>query len=236
MEKTFNTGAALKAMARGQLLGNYGAAISADMTCSLISTVAAYICSQVIKPDSGINTLFYLGATALVYLLMSVLSLGLCYFYLRLISGERAGLQDIFYGFKGYADRAIAARVLVLLSVLPASIPGAVAGAWYYRSRDLSALTLLMGMLFLGFILYLFVITGYSQVFYVLLDFPELTVTEAMGRSNTIMRGKRLKLIGIYISFVPYFLLAALSIGIAYIWIMPYLRATMAEFYLDIAV
>ena len=74
----------------------------------------------------------------------------------------------------------------------------------------------------------------YSMAPYILMDHPEMTGGEAITASKNLMKGKKWKLFCVEFSFIGWCLLGALTFGIAYIWIGPYMQATMAAFYEDI--
>ena len=67
--------------------------------------------------------------------------------------------------------------------------------------------------------------------YYILADNPELTAREALRKSKEMMVGHKLDLFILMLSFFGWYLLGAITFGIAYIYIIPYLNATMANFY-----
>ena len=66
---------------------------------------------------------------------------------------------------------------------------------------------------------------------YILDDNPELGPNEARLKSIEIMRGHKGKLFGLDLSFIGWFLLGILSLGIGFIWIEPYFYTARASFY-----
>ena len=69
---------------------------------------------------------------------------------------------------------------------------------------------------------------------YILIDNPELSPNEARLKSIEMMRGRKGKMFGLDLSFIGWFLLGILSLGIGFIWISPYFRTTKAAFYSDL--
>lgn len=67
--------------------------------------------------------------------------------------------------------------------------------------------------------------------FYVLADNPELTASEALAKSQSIMRGHKMELFILQLSFIGWFFLVGITFGIAAIYVLPYMSATMANFY-----
>lgn len=78
----------------------------------------------------------------------------------------------------------------------------------------------------------LFIIPGlvksyaYSQTEYLLNEYPELSVTKAMRISILITRGYKGDLFIQDLSFIGWQILATLSLGIGYLWLVPYMYMT----------
>ena len=73
-----------------------------------------------------------------------------------------------------------------------------------------------------------------SQVFYLALDYPDLTAGEILRLSLKVMKGKKRQLFIIQLSFLPLYLLGVLSFGIGLFWIVPYQKMTLTLYYLDL--
>ena len=74
----------------------------------------------------------------------------------------------------------------------------------------------------------------YAPAFFLLHDFPQYTAKELLTRSRKLMSGNKGRLFYIYLSYIPLLFLGTLSCGIALLWVIPYMNATLAEFYMDI--
>ena len=85
--------------------------------------------------------------------------------------------------------------------------------------------------------LLLFIIPGYikalsySMSMYVLAENPRMNALEAIDCSKKMMKGHKLELFILILSFIGWNLLAILTLGILYIWLLPYMQASMANFY-----
>ena len=66
---------------------------------------------------------------------------------------------------------------------------------------------------------------------YILADDPELTANQALSKSKEIMNGHKFDLFVLQWSFVWWYMLSAITFGIAYIYVIPYVSATTANFY-----
>ena len=86
----------------------------------------------------------------------------------------------------------------------------------------------------------LFIIPGivkaysYSMVYYIKIDHPEYTASQAIDESKILMDGKKWKLFLLDLSFIGWFRLGALCLGIGTLWATAYLETAHAEFYRDI--
>ena len=70
---------------------------------------------------------------------------------------------------------------------------------------------------------------------YILAENPELTASQAIEKSKTMMYGNRWRLFCLRFSFIGWDLLCSLTFGIGYLWLTPYKQAAEAAFYRDIS-
>lgn len=74
----------------------------------------------------------------------------------------------------------------------------------------------------------------YAQAFFLLHDFPHYTARELLKKSRRLMVHHKGRLFYLYVSFLPLMFLGILSFGLALLWVLPYMAATEAEFFLDL--
>lgn len=72
---------------------------------------------------------------------------------------------------------------------------------------------------------------AYSQTQFVLKDNPELSYNAAIERSMAMMQGHKWEFFCLYLSFIGWILLEIITLGIAAIWVTPYMSATFANYY-----
>ncbi len=72
---------------------------------------------------------------------------------------------------------------------------------------------------------------SYSMAMYILAENPEIGALEAINRSKAMMNGHKMELFVLQLSFIGWHLLGAVTLGIAYVWVLPYINATTANFY-----
>ena len=134
-------------------------------------------------------------------------ALGAATFSLSISRGKEARLEQIFNGFR-YFSTALVTYLLMLLYVV-------------------------VGLLLLivpGIVMAL----RYSMTFYILADNPSLTPRAALAQSQQITEGSKWKLFYLCMRFLGLALLCVLTLGIGFLWLIPYVNVTMAEFYEDL--
>lgn len=72
---------------------------------------------------------------------------------------------------------------------------------------------------------------SYSMANFVLADNPDMTAREALRESKRIMKGHRWRLFCLEMSFIGLVLISILTVGIGFIWSVPYMNASYAAFY-----
>ena len=72
---------------------------------------------------------------------------------------------------------------------------------------------------------------SYSMSMYVLADNPGKSARECINESKKMTDGHKAELFVLSLSFIGWMFLSALTLGIAYIWVLPYMCATFANAY-----
>ncbi|MEG0795855.1 MAG: DUF975 family protein [Odoribacter sp.] len=75
---------------------------------------------------------------------------------------------------------------------------------------------------------------SYGLTSYILLDEPELKYDAAIQKSMAMMRGNKMKLFLLDLSFIGWGLLCILTLGIGFLWLSPYIYSARAAFYQDL--
>lgn len=217
------------------MFGHYGTAIGAYLLVTFGTGIfTLMVLSMTGDTSTVIGTCIYIAVSFAISVLRGLFTSGIAYFYLKIACGQHVVTGDVFYGFRFFPDKTVRIQAYLSLITYVGSIPEFIAiyrlpahpePMDYVPYLLCSALTSLV-----SFILNLF----YAQTFFLLHDFPQYTAVELLSASRKLMRGHKWKLFYIQISFLPLFLLSTLSCGIAMLWIIPYMNATLTEFYLDI--
>ena len=252
-----------KKIARQKLSGRYGMAIglliifwvvygAINGGVSLIGGTLSFIFE---KPYGGAVTTNLIAIAAGALLI--AIQVGFKLFYLMVARGWDYEVSDLFIAFT--ADNAplrlfylwlsnILEGLLYAVCMLPAIICFVLAGVGGISNEAVVtgdglqlALTGL-GMIFYiaGLILMLRFVMAFSMKYYIIADHLEKDESEVLGPvellqySSDIMYGNKMKLFGLYFSFIGWFFLGMITCGIGFLWIIPYFNAATACFYEDV--
>lgn len=87
----------------------------------------------------------------------------------------------------------------------------------------------------------LFIIPGiikgysYSMAYFISIDNPELGWNDCIKASQAMMKGHKMDLFILDLSFIGWYIVGALVLGIGVLWVEPYHGATRAQFYKDLS-
>ena len=87
----------------------------------------------------------------------------------------------------------------------------------------------------------LFIVPGiiaryrYALAPFLMAEYPELSIMEAIERSKAMMQGKKWQLFCLNCSFIGWYLLVGLTAGIGAVFLAPYVKAAETSFYLDVS-
>ena len=139
-----------------------------------------------------------------MFCLGSIVSVGYQRFNIDLLSTGRASIGSLFSYFKHWKT-AIFSNILVTVKVflwsLLCVVPGIVASF------------------------------KYAMVPYIIADNPTIDPQDALDKSERMMYGHKFELFKLGLTFIGWHLLSILSCGIGYLWLIPYINASNAEFY-----
>ena len=87
---------------------------------------------------------------------------------------------------------------------------------------------------------FLFIIPGiiksfeYAIIPCILADDPEISSKEAFKKAKEMMKGNKWRLFKLEFSFIGWFLLCVLTLGLGTFFLIPYINAACAEFYVEL--
>lgn len=74
----------------------------------------------------------------------------------------------------------------------------------------------------------------YAIIPYILADDDIISTKDAFKKANALMKGNKWRLFKLDFSFIGWFVLCVLTLGVGTFFLIPYLNAAMAEFYLEL--
>jgi uncharacterized membrane protein len=72
---------------------------------------------------------------------------------------------------------------------------------------------------------------SYSMTFYIMADNKEMNAQDAIRKSKELMKGNKYRYFCLACRFIGWFLLSILSLGIGFLWLVPYFMTSNARFY-----
>lgn len=221
----------IKADARGRLLGNYSKFICALMLSNLLMEM---IDNLILGAVYG--TRFYLQFSIVsgivIHLFSGLFVSGECYMYLKFAFDQPIRVSDLFHGFRSHADKAILLQTIFTVVSLTTMIPLILLRS--FRTNDLTTNLILLGILLGGYLIQLIVSLNLDFAFYMIHDFPDLKLGRILRMCFQLMKGYRLKLLRLELSFIPMYLLGGMTFFVGFLWIIPYINATRTNFYIDL--
>ena len=237
--KKYLSSAQLKVLARGQLIGHYGVTIWVFLLIGVINLLVNSVFSGLLDTSSVFGTILYFIISFLVSVIMGLFTVGENYLYLKLATGQPVTVSDIWYGFQNNRDTALKLLAIYNVFLYVCMIPYLLLSQRLLDTNDLTTMNMEYFTPFciafvLGNVLTIYVSLLFSQIFYLVLDFPNYSAMQLMNYGFRLMKGNKRRLFYIELSFLPLILLAFLSLGIGFLWIYPYMCATNANFFLDL--
>ena len=196
--------AELKANAKEQLRGKWAVAIATVLVANIL------IDSDVMYKVSEKFGLIGLSIScSLISLFLGgVISVGLCKFLLDMTTKrEEPRFETLFSQFNIYL-KTLGLNILITLSVCIGTILFIVPG-------------IIVGLMF-------------SQSYYILSEDPSKSITQCIKESVDMMNGHTWDLFYLELTFIGWWLLTAITVGIAGLWVAPYVKVTETNFYLSI--
>lgn len=133
--------------------------------------------------------------------------LGLYAYFLGIARKEEPGSSLIFSGFKRFIDAFLLCLLMGIFTFLWSLlliVPGIIA---YFR---------------------------YKQSYYILKDNPQIGPLEAIRRSKEMMKGHKWRLFVLYLTFIGWYILGCIPLGIGLLWVIPYIQTAAAHFHDDL--
>lgn len=120
------------------------------------------------------------------------------------VENRPSKVEDVFYGFNDFI-RSLLAHILNLIFIF----------LW-------SLLLIIPGII---------KALSYSMTFYIMEEDKKIDFNDARKKSMEIMDGNKGRLCCLHLSFIGWYILSILTLGILSFWVIPYHNVAVAEFY-----
>ncbi len=237
----------LKNIAKDRLDGKYTNAILIFFLNTIIAGAVHLFISTV--ASTTINTIYFStgsesASTVISFLfdlillaaniVLSVMNAGITLYFLNIACGQQFMIRDLFYGYRTDSSKILIIASVMVLCQAVCLWPGQYLAQNYLTTRE--PLWLIYGAIAFGagLCVYIPVFLGIEMSFYLMLDFPQYSARQVLSQCWRIMKGQRLRLFCLELSFLPLLLLCILSFGIGFLWVNPYMQMTYTYFFLDL--
>ncbi len=223
----------IRAEARNSLTGKWGKAALLTLVFGVISYLISFL----------LNFLPVVGAI-INLVITPVLAFGFLVSIIKLKRNEEVGYIDFFKnGFNqfgkvwGVIGQTILKMILPVIALIISIVLIAIGGAGAIVSGEGMGFLAILGMILYIVSLVWVIIKGFSYVLaqYILYDNPDMDSKSIVESSEELMQGHKWAWFWLPITFIGWFFLGALSFGIGFLWIMPYLQVALVVFYEDLA-
>ena len=154
----------------------------------------------------AVNAIPFVGPVASL-VVTGPMSLGVAIFSLSLARRQEAKLEQLFDGFQHFMTSMgayLLMLVFIVLWTLLLIVPGIIAAI------------------------------SYSMTFFIISEDRSLDAMSAINKSKKMMYGYKWKYFCLQLRFLGWALLCILTLGIGFLWLIPYVQVTNAIFYDDI--
>lgn len=187
------------------LENKWGTAVLSVLIYSLIVGALSFVFNVVGKGGSILTDMIKGGPQLIITSLVAgPLELGLVIVCVNIIRGKEATVENLFDGFKNFATSftlSLVNSIFITLWSLLLIVPGIIKTY------------------------------AYSMSYYILNDNPEMSQSEARKASIEMMKGHKGELFCLHFSFIGWYLLSFLTLGILSFWVSAYLKVATAAFY-----
>jgi uncharacterized membrane protein len=238
-----------KRIALDALRGRWGMSILVTLVASFLGASAGNLSMTYVgdiisgKNDGALFTgggsiwPFFIALYAFVFVLAlaafiigGAMEIGLSRYNIILLTDARPVPFSIIFSAFNIFGKALGVRLLIYL--LPAVVlyaPALLTLLLPYHIRALSAVFFIA-----AFVFHIYISFGLVMTPYIMAYDGRIGVMDSIRQSWHMMRGHRVEFFVLNLSFIGWALLAALTAGIGLLWLIPYMNAATASFYLNL--
>lgn len=185
-----------------------------------------------------------LGSTMIIWviniIIVGAFTYGIVRFFINLIRHKNPQIENLFEGFKVFGKTILVNLVLLVFKFLWSllAVIAIVIFTFILAFQAVNSVQPNIGLIITYIILMLAItitlqifLNRYALTYYIFNDNNDLDIMAIVNRSVELMQGKKIELFLLYLSFIGWYILGIISLGIGFIWINPYVKATVAAFY-----
>ncbi len=183
--------------------------LEGNWTKAVVASLIAFLILEIVgsSPSMLVDPVPGMVWQGVITIMLLPLAWGYTVFFLRMAREENTDYERLFDGFSQYVRITLAELlkgIYVLLWMLLLIIPGIV--------KDYS----------------------YAMTEFILKDHPEISGEEAICQSMKMMQGHKMQLFLLDLSMIGWFILSCLTLGIGFLFLIPYNNSAHAHFYEDL--
>lgn len=246
------TSAELKKRAKARLKGRYGMCVGTEFIVSAVMSVFFLIYFLIALFMGVANAALFTGGSEfgpgfilmqIVVIFFSVILVaalgllmpGILKLYYNISTDQNPGFSDLLFGLKNKPLKFLGLYLVQVLIGILCSIPYIIVFVVAVITDYMPVMIVLLVLMYFVLLAGTIISSIYlSQSMYILIEATDKGVFQSVRESAEMMRGNKGRLFYIYLSFIGMVFLGYLSMGIGFLWILPYMHATYTEFYLDL--
>ncbi|MEG1312180.1 MAG: DUF975 family protein [Romboutsia sp.] len=226
----------LKKLTKSQIKGHW----TTPVLLTLVYTVLMILVSsfQEYAYSSVMNIMAFIVVSAIGVWA----TIGIPNFYLEFIKKDgKAEFKDILVSSNKLLKSLIYTIVISLISIVIGIVSvfmytGILVGGFFsFDSLTIMATlaSIIIILISVAFIIFSFAI---AQTPYIILEKEDLGVFSAMKLSIEMMKGNKWKYFVLELSFLGWGILSVITLGIGFLWLIPYISLATTNFYKDISI
>jgi len=223
--------AKLKSLARQRLQGKYSVVVISLLLFMVLGGCCSFVAIAVDAPWTS---------SILMFIVEALLMMGFVGIILNISRGKKVSLDDLFTKVDLFGKYIVitlllglAGFVISLLEYL--SFTSLIMVSLYHTELNLFlAIFLIIFGLFLTIAIIMvgiYLAIAFSQTYFILYDEPKLEILKVLEKSFDMMADYTLEYFVLVLSFIGWAILGIFTLGILYLWLIPYMLVTLAIFY-----
>lgn len=221
---------------RGKCAAAYIVSLMLMLAVWLTGLTLQLICIRSFGPGFlyGWQALLFYIAYILVYIFVNLpLRMGVDTFYSAVACRMTVNVDNVFRFFTHEFSKAISAQKNRIITKLVLAVLAAFASWIVYNISKNIVLSVILFVVLIVAIL-IFANIKYAAIAYIMTKNPDLSIDKSVRKGVRLIKGRRRQIFLFMLSMIHWYLLGIISLGIAYIWIIPYINISVKSFYLKI--